>query len=508
MGKIRKRVLNLILSIFWAIVYFAYLLIFILVVFANFGYNDATIAIFSIMSTIIFVFVVLLFITTITSYQKEKEHLNFNEEIFGERLYFYNLLDFVKDIYEHKHKNKEAYVIAYSPIKSSTSNEVYQSKELKQFYNYLAKYFIEEFTNKKNKKVKYCFDSNMFLIYCQGSKDDVMDIVTKLQNISYSLIKKYDLRLFIQNFFGFCPVSSNNDLYEAIARAKITRRIAEYNFEPVLEFDEKYVLDEKENSVAEALANGLKNNEFLVYYQPKFGLTTKTFVGCEALVRWNSKELGFVSPLGFINYAENKGLIHEIDLFVFEQVCIDLADLKKRGKRLLPVSINFSLYEFYCPTFLDDIKSILTKYDINPMLIEIEITEETQHANSFLVISLLKKLRELGMRVLLDDFGLGFSNFGSMKILPIDTIKIDKSFIDEIAYDYKARQIVKTIIEFGRIMGIQTVAEGVEDAKQVETLKKLKCDIIQGFYFSKPMPKADYDKFLSSNPFEKKEANQ
>ncbi|MCI5541353.1 MAG: EAL domain-containing protein, partial [Treponema berlinense] len=187
-------------------------------------------------------------------------------------------------------------------------------------------------------------------IYCQGSKDDVMDIVTKLQNISYSLIKKYDLRLFIQNFFGFCPVSSNNDLYEAIARAKITRRIAEYNFEPVLEFDEKYVLDEKENSIAEALANGLKNNEFLVYYQPKFGLTTKTFVGCEALVRWNSKELGFVSPLGFINYAENKGLIHEIDLFVFEQVCIDLADLKKRGKRLLPVSINFSLYEFYCPT--------------------------------------------------------------------------------------------------------------------------------------------------------------
>ena len=142
------------------------------------------------------------------------------------------------------------------------------------------------------------------------------------------------------------------------------------------------------------------------------------------------------------------------------------------------------------------------------MLIEIEITEETQHANSFLVISLLKKLRELGMRVLLDDFGLGFSNFGSMKILPIDTIKIDKSFIDEIAYDYKARQIVKTIIEFGRIMGIQTVAEGVEDAKQVETLKKLKCDIIQGFYFSKPIPKADYDKFLSSNPFEKKEANQ
>ena len=99
MGKIRKRVLDLILSIFWAVVYFAYLLIFILVVFANFGYNDATIAIFSIMSTIIFVFVVLLFITTITSYQKEKEHLNFNEEIFGERLYFYNLLDFVKDIY-------------------------------------------------------------------------------------------------------------------------------------------------------------------------------------------------------------------------------------------------------------------------------------------------------------------------------------------------------------------------------------------------------------------------
>lgn len=505
MKKVRKWMLDLILSISWAIIYFGYILIYILVVFAQFGYSDLTIAIFSLMSSVIFVILVLCIVFTIANYQKEKMHLKYNEEIFGEKIDFYNLQDLMKVIFEKENNKKEAYILCYSPLKSSVSNEVYQSKELKLFNLELAKFFIEEFRNKKKRSVRFCFDANSFILYIKGNKEFVLKVVGLLQQVSFDIIKKNDLRLFVQNFFGFSEISKKVDPYEAVTRAKTARKMAEYKFEPVLEYDEKFKMDDKEINIANNLAKGLKNNEFVVYYQPKFGLSSKTFVGCEALVRWNSPELGFVSPLGFINYAENKGLIHEIDLFVFEQVCKDLEDLKKRGKRLLPVSINFSLYEFFCPTFLDDIKLILRKYDVNPMLIEIEITEETQHANSFLVTSLLKKLKELGMRILLDDFGLGFSNFGSMKTLPIDTIKIDKSFIDDIAYDYKAKQIVKTIIDFGKIMSIQIVAEGVEDIKQIEVLKKLKCDIIQGFYYSKPLPKTEFDKFISTNSFEKKE---
>ena len=145
------------------------------------------------------------------------------------------------------------------------------------------------------------------------------------------------------------------------------------------------------------------------------------------------------------------------------------------------------------------------KYDVNPLLIEIEITEETTHANSFLVISILKKLKDMGLKILLDDFGLGFSNIKSMKILPIDIIKIDKSFIDEIVYDYKSREIVRAIISFGKALNLQVIAEGVVDAKQVEILKKMKCDQIQGFFYSKPIPKKEYESFLMNNQFEKKE---
>ena len=260
-----------------------------------------------------------------------------------------------------------------------------------------------------------------------------------------------------------------------------------------------------DENMANAIVNALRNKEFIVYYMPKFHLQTKRFIGAEALVRWNSKDKGLISPIRFINFAENRGLIHEIDLYVLEQVCKDLEDQKKRGKRLLPVSINFSIYEFYTPTFLDDIKQVIEKYDVNPLLIEIEITEETTHANSFLVISILKKLKDMGLKILLDDFGLGFSNIKSMKILPIDIIKIDKSFIDEIVYDYKSREIVRAIISFGKALNLQVIAEGVVDAKQVEILKKMKCDQIQGFFYSKPIPKKEYESFLMNNQFEKKE---
>ena len=111
----------------------------------------------------------------------------------------------------------------------------------------------------------------------------------------------------------------------------------------------------------------------------------------------------------------------------------------------------------------------------------------------------------MGLKILLDDFGLGFSNIKSMKILPIDIIKIDKSFIDEIVYDYKSREIVRAIISFGKALNLQVIAEGVADAKQVEILKKMKCDQIQGFFYSKPIPKKEYESFLMNNQFEKKE---
>ena len=146
----------------------------------------------------------------------------------------------------------------------------------------------------------------------------------------------------------------------------------------------------------------------------------------------------------------------------------------------------------------------MNKYNIPPTLIEIEITEQTTNANNFIATSILKRIKDLGIRILMDDFGVGYSNIMNIRKTPIDVIKIDKSFIDEIVTDAKTRSIVKSLIELCKTNSLESIAEGVNDVKQVEILKKLKCDTIQGYYYSKPLCRNDFEKFLLSNNFEKK----
>ena len=235
-------------------------------------------------------------------------------------------------------------------------------------------------------------------------------------------------------------------------------------------------------------------------------MASKRFISSEALIRWDSKKYGLLDPGKFIEKAENGGLIHELDMFVFKKVCEDLNETKRKGRRVIPVSVNFSLYEFYSPNFIDDLIAIIDENKINPSLVEIEVTESTSQSNPFVSISIMKKLKERGLKILMDDFGVGFSNFKNLKKMPIDTIKIDKSFIDEIVIDSKSREIVKFLISLCKVNGLEVVAEGVDNKEQVEILKKFRCDTIQGFFYSKPLNKNEYEKFLLSNDFEKKEA--
>lgn len=232
------------------------------------------------------------------------------------------------------------------------------------------------------------------------------------------------------------------------------------------------------------------------------------FISSEALVRWDNPKRGLLSPSQFVPQAEQMGMIHKIDMYIFERVCKDLQDCKKKGRRLLPVSINFSLYEFYNHGFIDDLVNIMEKYNVPPTLIEIEITEQTTNANNFIANSILKRIKELGIRILMDDFGIGYSNIMNIRKSPIDVIKIDKSFIDDIVIDAKTRSIVQFLIQLCKVNGMESIAEGVNDAKQVAILRKLQCDTIQGYYYSKPLNRNDFEKLLLQNDFEKKGATK
>ena len=163
---------------------------------------------------------------------------------------------------------------------------------------------------------------------------------------------------------------------------------------------------------------------------------------------------------------------------------------------MLPVSVNFSLYEFFSRNFFDIIMDTLKKYEVPPHYLEIEITETTSQVNKFLSLSVIKRLKSFGIRVLMDDFGVGYSQIDNIRQIPFDAMKIDKSFTDRMLTDVKTASIIKYLVELAHINDMEAIIEGVETKEQVEALKKLKVDTVQGFYYSKPLPISEYNELL------------
>ncbi|WP_147534386.1 sensor domain-containing protein [Bacillus marasmi] len=229
----------------------------------------------------------------------------------------------------------------------------------------------------------------------------------------------------------------------------------------------------------------LKNKELFIVYQPKFDLTNGDIVGFEALLRWIHPELGIISPKEFIPIAEETGLITNFGKWVIHEVFNQLKIWKEQGFPLVPVSVNVSQRQFRDKELIKVIASSLKSYNIDAKYFEIEITESVVE-DSELMLPTLRSLKELGINISIDDFGTGYSSLNVLKDLPIDTLKIDQSFIRDLLIDPKDYQLVKTIIEIGCNLGLQVVAEGIETKEQLNHLLKLKAAIGQGFYFSKP----------------------
>ena len=406
---------------------------------------------------------------------------------------------------------KKQYLIAFTAANLSTVQNSNRDDSVMLLNNQIAKFLDKSIIHKSNRKVRKdicaCFNRGSFLIYLfTNDERDISKLVDVISKEIFEISDRNQIHIYVQPFFGVAEINDEEvALLESIENAGIARNVSERNFETLTFYHDSFRKRSSREEIDE-INDALANNEFVVYYQPKYHLGTKRFISAEALVRWDSKKHGLLPPSKFIPIVEVAGLIHEIDIFVFKRVCEDLNEAKRKGRRILPVSINFSLYEFYSSEFLNSIMSLLDRYQVNPSFIEIEITEATSRANAFTAISIIKKLRDRGIRVLMDDFGVGFSNIGNLRKIPFDAVKIDKSFIDDIVTDLKSRAIVKFLIELCQANDLEVIAEGVDDKEQVEILRKLKCNTIQGFYYSKALPYKEYEKFLLANPFERKES--
>ena len=252
-------------------------------------------------------------------------------------------------------------------------------------------------------------------------------------------------------------------------------------------------------NLEQELVNALKNKEFSLYFQPQYRIETKEITGVEALLRWESKLLGTVSPEEFIAVAEDTGMIVELGYYVFEEACSAYMSWKEQGVDIDLIAINISSVQLRQLDALEKFKAIIDKIGINPIHIEIELTERYIMEYTIDKLTILDDLRGLGCRISIDDFGTGYSSMSYLRSLAIDTIKIDKSFILDLPDNQNDAQVSKAIIVLSQSLGYEVIAEGIETVAQEELLKEYNCDMGQGYYFARPMSSENLVKFYKKH---------
>jgi len=249
----------------------------------------------------------------------------------------------------------------------------------------------------------------------------------------------------------------------------------------------------------QAMIRALERKEFQLYYQPQYALNSREVVGLEALIRWESEELGWVSPEHFIPIAEETGIIVKIGYYVIEEVCRAYARWVAKGYHIERVAVNISSVQFKEEDFFERFKEILDETGMDAKHLEIEITERFIMEYSKANMTILEDLRYLGCQISIDDFGTGYSSMNYLKQLPLDTIKIDRNFIADLPDNTHDVEVSKAIIALSHSLGYQVIAEGIETAQQEEFLRENRCDMGQGYYFASPMSELALLNFFAAN---------
>ena len=268
----------------------------------------------------------------------------------------------------------------------------------------------------------------------------------------------------------------------ALQRAKQNERGSNVVFEPTMDAEVKERLE-----LARLLVIAIEEKQLQLHYQPKIRFSDKKPVGVEALMRWPVKE-GFIPPAKFIPVAETSGLIYELEKFLVERACLDYLILAEQGLAEINIAINVSASVLETQSFLSYFKSTIKQHSVPPECLCIEITEGSVSRNLSLLVNQLNKYRAIGIKISLDDFGTGYNSLAQLNALPIDQIKIDKSFVDNILTDDRALKINKAIMLIAKTMALEIVAEGIEHEQQGDTMDALGCDLGQGYWYSKPLP--------------------
>lgn len=411
------------------------------------------------------------------------------------------------DVFKRKMKKKMANISEYSYGLATIDFDKF--KDVNQTIGYakadeLIVDYSEYMTETLSKEEMLCHISadKFMLLFAYKKGDDIIQYISEKNDTVIEKIKEKYKTVQLSTTAGiYCMKPSDYDINAAIDKANIaSKTVKNVRHTSYAIYDdemERQAIREKE--IENKMYRALKNHEFVIYYQPKTDLKTEGVTGAEALVRWQDRPGHLVPPMDFIPLFERNGFIIDLDYYIFEEVFKFIRKTIDEGRRPIPVSLNVSRAHIYEPDFVEKLMKIKEKYDIDTKLIELELTEGTFLSDQYMILKLMKELKELGFKISIDDFGSGFSSLNMLKDLPIDVLKLDKEFFPKGDMDERVKTIFVNVVRMTKELNIIPLTEGVETKEQAEFLREVGCVLAQGYYYSRPLPEADFIKYLSEH---------
>lgn len=341
------------------------------------------------------------------------------------------------------------------------------------------------------------YEADKFYLYCTHL-DDYEVIRSRMMDEIDGLGEARKIRL----RFGVYPdVDREVGMEERFDRAKLACNRIRNNYTKAISYYDNKAHEDAifVERLIHDVHDAIKNKDLVVYYQPKYGIQgdKPELRSAEALIRWSHPEFGMISPGKFIPLFEDNGLIQILDHFVWEEAAAQIRRWKDEYGVTVPVSVNVSRMDIYDPRLQRRILEILKDNDLEPSDYMLEITESAYADNSKQLIDVVENLRQCGFKVEMDDFGSGYSSLNMLTMLPVDVLKLDMQFVRNMHTDEKSLRLINLIMEIAKFMEFTVVAEGVENEEQYKLLKDAGCDVIQGFYFSKPVPPEEFAKLFN-----------
>ena len=336
--------------------------------------------------------------------------------------------------------------------------------------------------------------SDHFYVFAEGDLTKAFETILQWYDVLMHLIAVHAITM----HFGIYTVKDPTiPVSEMRSYAKVATRSVKENYGNLIGVynEDLFMQQQTRMELASSFETSLKDKRFVVMFQPKYDACSERIAGAEALVRWQQEDGTLTSPAEFIPVLEHTGLIPKLDFYVFEEVCKTMSNFFRKNIQVVPISVNFSRINLYNPGFCNKLKNIASQYGIPHKSLEIELTESAFFENEKILTDVAKCLRKDEFRVSIDDFGRGYSSLNLIKEESFDVIKIDQSFLQG-ENEGTARMILKTIFTLTRELRLETVAEGVENRTQLEFLRNSGCDLIQGFFFSKPVSNVEFENML------------